>query len=232
MLIHWIKFVNRSDWKPTKNSVLCINHFEDKFIHYGKRNKLKWHLNPISTKYPTEALKRPSTLPTSAPLLRKAPKIRVPQNDELPDFNKKNVVFKFEDITEAHCPAGFQCFQDENQIIFYNIIFDHSTNFPAAAKAIKIDKSLRVELQYYSKPVSLPEWFTKGRNAKLTRFGMLENFQLYSQSFSEKEGSVCLLKKMMNHNFCSAKGRPTYSSEMIKFALRLRYTSAQLIKYY
>ena len=111
LLNYWIEFVNRSDWKPTKNSVLCVNHFEDKFIHYGKRNKRKWHLNPIPTKYSTEALKRPPTLPTSAPPLRKAPKIRVPQNDELPYFNKKDVVSKIDDITEAHCSAGFQCFE-------------------------------------------------------------------------------------------------------------------------
>ena len=130
LLIYWIKFGNRSDWKPTKNSLLCINYFENKFIHYSNRNKLKWHLNPIPTIHSTEALKQSSTLPTSSPPLRKAPKIRVPQNDELSDFNKKDVAFKFEEITEAHCPAGFQCFQDENQTIFYNIIFDHLTNFP------------------------------------------------------------------------------------------------------
>ena len=135
--------------------------------------------------------------------------------------NKKNVVSKFEDITEAHCPAGFQCFQDENQIIFYDIFFNHSTNFPTVAETIKIDKSLHVLLQYCSKPVPLSKWFTKGRDAKLTRFSMLENFQSYLQSFSEKKGSVCLLKEMMDCSFYCVKGRPTCSLEMIKFALLL-----------
>ena len=36
----WIKFVNRNNWFPMKNSVLCIKHFEDKYILKGKRNKL------------------------------------------------------------------------------------------------------------------------------------------------------------------------------------------------
>ena len=40
----WIKFVNRNNWFPTKNSVLCIKHFEDKYILKGKRNKLNWNL--------------------------------------------------------------------------------------------------------------------------------------------------------------------------------------------
>nr|XP_047146465.1 THAP domain-containing protein 2-like [Hydra vulgaris] len=28
----WVRFVNRSDWTPTKHSVLCELHFEDKYI--------------------------------------------------------------------------------------------------------------------------------------------------------------------------------------------------------
>ena len=42
-----IKFVNRNNWFPTKNSVLSIKHFEDKYILKGKRNKLNWNLQPI-----------------------------------------------------------------------------------------------------------------------------------------------------------------------------------------
>ena len=59
---------------------------------------------------------------------------------------------------------------------------------------------------------------------------MLENFQPYLRSFSEKNNSVCLLKEMMDPNFYSAKGRPTYSSKMSTFVLLLRYTSVQAYK--
>ena len=45
----WIKFVNRpSNWKPSKSSVICIKHFEDRFIINGKRRKtLNMKLNPV-----------------------------------------------------------------------------------------------------------------------------------------------------------------------------------------
>ena len=33
----WIRFVNRSDWVPTKHSVLCELHFEDIYKNKGKR---------------------------------------------------------------------------------------------------------------------------------------------------------------------------------------------------
>ena len=38
LLEKWIKFVYRSDWKPTKNFVICIEHFKEEFITRVKRN--------------------------------------------------------------------------------------------------------------------------------------------------------------------------------------------------
>ena len=141
LLIHWIKFVYRSNWRPTKNSLLCINHFKGKFIHYGKKNMPKWHLNPIPIKHSTEALKRPSALPTSALPLCKHPRFGFYKMMNIQILTKKNVVFKFEDITDVHCPDGFQCFQDENLMIPYKINFDQSTNFPVVAEAIEINQN-------------------------------------------------------------------------------------------
>ena len=46
----WAKFVNRpsSNWQPSKSSVICMKHFEDRFIIYGKRRKtLNMKLNPV-----------------------------------------------------------------------------------------------------------------------------------------------------------------------------------------
>ena len=40
LLQKWIKFVNRADWIPTKNSVICCKYFESKFLYEGKRTKL------------------------------------------------------------------------------------------------------------------------------------------------------------------------------------------------
>ena len=68
----WIKFVNQSNWFPTKNSVLCIKHFEDKYILKGKRNKLNWNLQPISTIH-SEKIIKSSLLPTQTDF-RKNPK--------------------------------------------------------------------------------------------------------------------------------------------------------------
>ena len=82
LLSKWIKFVNRSNWNPTSNSVICINHFEEELIINGKRKKLNWSLNPVPTIHTDVAVRRPSTLPTPS-TSRKPPKVRVFQSDQL-----------------------------------------------------------------------------------------------------------------------------------------------------
>ena len=44
-----MEFVNRNDWFPSKNSVRCIKHFDEKIILKGKPNKMNWDLHPIPT---------------------------------------------------------------------------------------------------------------------------------------------------------------------------------------
>jgi len=39
LLTKWIKFDNRSEWKPIKNSIVCIKYFKDDVIKNGKRMK-------------------------------------------------------------------------------------------------------------------------------------------------------------------------------------------------
>ena len=98
-------------------------------------------------------------------------------------------------------------------------------------ESIKVDQSLHVQLQFNGHPVPLPAWFTKGRNATLTRFSQLNNFPNAIRVVSEEiECSRSLLNEMLDISNYQAKGQPPYSSAMIRFALHLRYTSLQSYK--
>ena len=47
----WIYFVNRMDWQPTKYSVFCIDHFDEKYVKVGaKRSRFLWNSPPVPTK--------------------------------------------------------------------------------------------------------------------------------------------------------------------------------------
>ena len=52
---------------------------------------------------------------------------------------------------------------------------------------------------------------------------MLKNFPAYLSGFGEDENKI--IAEMSKIQYYSPKGRPPYSSDMIRFAVMLRYTS-------
>ena len=103
--------------------------------------------------------------------------------------------------------------------------------FPVVLESIKVDSNLHVQLRYNGHPVPLPAFFTVGRNATLTRFSQLNEFPNAIRIVAESsESSRSLLSEMLDMANYKPKGRPPYSSSMIRFALHLRYTSFQSYK--
>ena len=104
----WIKFVNRNSWFPTKNSVLYIKHFEDKYILKGKRNNLNWNLQPIPTIH-SEKIIKPSLLPTQTDF-RNPPKQRrigwKKMNYKI--FFQLITITDFTQLTAKCCPSSFE----------------------------------------------------------------------------------------------------------------------------
>ena len=64
LLFYWERFVNRREWKPTKNSVLCKKHFEKKYIKISEKQRfhLEWKLDPMPTIQVEEVLQHPASL--------------------------------------------------------------------------------------------------------------------------------------------------------------------------
>ena len=88
---------------------------------------------------------------------------------------------------------------------------------------------MHVQLQFKGNPVPLPEWFVKGHNAKLTKFSMLDNFPSYLKNIAE-EHPESILTELEKRQYYKPKGRPPYSTQVIRYALLLRYTSLQAYK--
>ena len=167
-----------------------------------------------------------SVQPTPAAPPRKPPAKRTYQEDEINAFLSQDIIGDFSELNSNHAPPGFQCTKSDNSIVFFNLTY--VDGFPVIFESIKVDQSLHAQLQFNGHPVPLPAWFTKGRNATLTRFSQLNNFPNAIRVVSEEtECSRSLLNEMLDISNYQAKGRPPYSSAMIRFALHLRYTSLQ-----
>ena len=231
LLPAWVKFVCRKDWTPTKNSVICEFHFEEHLINKGDRWTLKWKSNPVPTILTEEMKATPkSVLPTPAPPPRKPPtKRRLEVVEPMEGFLSNDTINAFADINETHAPTGFSCNKTSDHIVFYNLAY--VDGFPVVLESIKVDSNLHVQLRYNGHPVPLPAFFTVGRNATLTRFSQLNEFPNAIRLVAESsESSRSLLSEMLDMANYKPKGRPPYSSSMIRFALHLRYTSFQSYK--
>jgi hypothetical protein len=82
-----------------------------------------------------------------------------------------------------------------------------------------------LKLFYKGVPIPLPPWFVTGRNARLTSWSMIPNFVSYMKETTKETKSV-----LCELNYNKFKKRPSYSAEMIRYALELRYTSLQAYK--
>ena len=189
---------------------------------------MNWSLNPIPTLHTQITLKRPSALKTPS-AVRKPPKIRFYQDDQLQHFNKKDTIKIFSDFSEKLCLPGYSCYKTNDFIVYYNLIFGKLDVFPTVYKAIQIDNQLHVNLRHYNNPVPLPAWFTTGRSARLTSKAMLENFSNHLQNVNKNDEND-LIQELQKRQQYKPKGRPPYSSKIIKFSLLIRYTSTQAYK--
>ena len=163
-----------------------------------------------------------SVQPTPAAPPRKPPAKRTYQEDEINAFLSQDIIGDSSELNSTHAPPGFQCTKSDNSIVFFNLTY--VDGFPVIFESIKVDQSLHVQLQFNGHPVPLPAWFTKGRNATLTRFSQLNNFPNAIRVVSqETECSRSVLNGMLDIFKYQAKGRPPYSSAMIRFALHLYF---------
>ena len=140
-----------------------------------------------------------------------APKTRLYREDQIGSFRDNDIISNFEEL------SGFQYKKTDNCVVYYNLKFDDETSFPKVLEAIKVDRDLHVQLQFNRNPLSLTAWFTEGTDAKLNRFTMLENFPSYIKHLADVN-PYSLLDEMENRRHHKPRGRPPYSSVMIRYA--------------
>ena len=219
----WIKFVNRNNWVPPNHGGICAKHFESKFLKVGKRTTLRWDLEPVPSIYTNTEAIPPSVLPTSA-TSRKPPTRVTTLPDQTEEFNDLDKIVDFASINESICPSDYKLQVNETKAVFYKLEQCEVLDIPKITEVIAIDNDLHVKLFLSGSPVPLPVWFTKGKDCRLTKKSYLENFPPYIRSFSEDSHNN-IMDELLEIRFKKPNDKPKFSSELLQFALMLRYTS-------
>ena len=175
----WNRFVNRSDWVPTKHSVLCKLHFED--ICKIKGMSLNWSTKRVPSIHSAELIDTPCGLPSTR-TFRQRPRKKIFLEDQLDSFCMHDKINSLGDLNQSHYPPVFEVRQFEGCVIFHRLKFDIVSQVATIIESIRIDKDLHVQLQYNGIPLQLPSWLINGHNAKLDKPSTLENFPTYIRS--------------------------------------------------
>ena len=152
----WIKFVNRKDWQPTSSAVVCIKHFEGKFLKKCEDEKM---FRVIKTLKPIPRISPASTKTSSTykvSLPRKSPKKRVFEQDQYDEFKRNNNITGLESITESDCPQGYLYAKHEDHVVLHKIVLNE-LHVPEVTASIRVDDKLHVKLFLRDSPVSLPQ---------------------------------------------------------------------------
>lgn len=153
----WTYFTNRKNWTPTAYSVICIDHFDPKYIKHGKKCKLLWNLSPVPTIHTD--MTTPSSVFRKPLIPRHVPTPRYFGKEQLAEFEISDKIICLDSLTEEHCPKGFSITKYNNKVVYYNLCFDDTTSIPSVHESIIIDESLHVSLAYKAYHVTLPVWF-------------------------------------------------------------------------
>ena len=96
----WLRFLNRpADYVITENSLICSQHFDNKFLKTTSQNftRLNYNLNPIPTIHPLSIPQSQAIIPTNS---RPPPKDCVFQPDQISIYEENLRIRKFQDVID------------------------------------------------------------------------------------------------------------------------------------
>ena len=214
----------------TLHSVICIDHFEERFIvQHTKKALLNYSMNPIPTTHPSFI---PSSLPTVPSECRKPPTFRIYQPDELDSFNSKYKLSSLADVIKyiknSQEYSDLQTVVSENSVTSYRVVI--LTGIATIRECIHIDSNFHVKPSYEGCHLPLPGFIRSAEGCKLSSLDMITNLPAYCRN-SESPYYINVIKELIQLQYYSPRGRPPYSNTVLRFALIMRYTSNSAYRY-
>ena len=148
---------------PTVHSVICIDHFEQKFIKRGKKCQL---LSTHNDSRSNPSLSRTPTIP------RKSPRKWNIWLDQLVLFQAADKIVHIDSIFEQNSPENFTLKRSsDDSVQHFNLKCNEETGILAAHECIIADRNLHVRLSHHGLVIPLPQWFWYENNCTFTGAG-------------------------------------------------------------
>ena len=163
---------------------------------------------------------------------RKTPTIRIFKPDELQTYKSKFEIKSFPDVVEfiKHSEEykDFQFDVSNNNITTYRIVI--CSGIATVKECIHIDDNINVKLSYEGCHIPLPNYIDRAEGSRLTSLNMLSNLPVHCRNV-EGTCETNVIKELLQLQYYNPKGRPPYSTSVLRFALIMRYTSNSAYQY-
>ena len=224
MLTHH-RIISRTNYSPTSNSTICIDHFEGKYlVQHSNRPRLNYSFDPIPSIHPLSIHKSQRVIPHKP---REPPVKRIYKEDELPLFKAK---FKFDTLqdislflTTSNEYKELKIDINESHVVAYCLNIE--SGIVVIKECIYIDQNFNLQLSYEGIPLPVPAYIRQSPFYQVLSLDMLTNLPNYCRNFTPEDYEINVIKELIKLTHYSPKRRPKYSSSALRFALLLRYTS-------
>ena len=133
---------------------------------------------------------------------------------------------KFHDVIDflekAPEYASFKLHIEDSFVTAYHLVI--SCGLAGVKECITIYTDFQVKLSYEGSLIPLPSFIPNSTDHKITHLDALQNLPNYCRNFDFKY-DVDVIKELIQLCYFSPRGRPKYSSQVMRFSLLLRYTS-------
>ena len=122
---------------------------------------------------------------------RKSPTKRVYQQDQFKLFEEQDKIKSFDDINSTLTPPGYT-FQKYDDLVLIHLL-ETVLDVTEVTDFVRVDRDFNVKLFYKGSP--LPQSFRHGRDCRLTKKSMMQNFPNYIRLEGEQTKGLSSYKK-------------------------------------
>ena len=197
-------------------------------IQHETRAALNYSMNPIPTIHPSFMPLSLAPVPSES---RKTPTIRIFQPDELQTYTSKYGIKSFSDVVKfIKDSEEYKVFQfvTDNNITTYRVVI--CSGIATVKECIHINHNFNVKLSYEGRHIPPPTYIHRAEGSRLTSLDMLTNLPVYCRN-AEGSCEANVIKELLLIQYYNPKGRPPYSTSVIRFTLIMRYTSNSAYQY-
>ena len=227
-LQHWIRFVNKDNFTPTKYSKICSLHFLDAdFVNISedsnkRRSKeerclTKRYMRPGAVPTLTKIKTERSVSTSTGRYLRELEHIKQIEMEfeQKEELEGKSLIDIYNDLMIAEKPSGFRLEINGDVLYIYNLALDSSS--PKIMSSLTISADLSFNVAYNGNTVSRSAYSNIISGNRLSTFSQILNIMAILKSLNETNDHNLPHSDILSAIVCIDKAKSAYEKNSVEY---------------